>query len=146
MARDPEIERKLLQWAAWRERQGTGSGVLGFARTDLEPRAAGGYREAPIPVDDFEAAVTDQGVLALSSPMRAAVEAYYLRAGSVDQAARRLCLGVRMLQVRVGQAHAELGRWFADRRKAADEQRARVERLTKAASPGGGVLGNSRFG
>lgn len=133
MARDVEIERKLMQWASWKEGRG---GSLGYKSAGFELRTAGGYREAAIPINDIEAGVTDQAVLRLPSAHRAAVEAYYLRGGSVAQAAARLCIGERMLQVRIGQAHDMLRRWFADRERAADAQRERVEALIQAARPG----------
>lgn len=131
--RDEDMERRLLQWARWREMK-AGSG--GFAKVNLlEPRAASGYREAIIPIDQDEAAITDEGVMALQGPLRAAVEAWYLRGvgreglSAAESAAARLCISVRTLHKRVGDAHRALSAWFSERaalRRAREENDARI--------------------
>lgn len=133
MPRDEDMERRLLQWAQWCEAK-AGSG--GFARANLlEVRAASGYREAIIPIDQDEASITDAAVKALDGPLRAAVEAWYLRglgrggASAAETAAARLCITLRTLHNRVAQAHVVLGRWFSERaalRRAREENDAKI--------------------
>jgi DNA-directed RNA polymerase specialized sigma24 family protein len=136
--RDEDIERRLQEWVRWRERQAAGGGVLGFARCGFEPVVHDRYRQAAIPTVDCDASITDQAVLALASPLRAAVEAFYLRAGSVGKAAARLCIGESTLHMRIGQAHQALRRWFNDRAEIHAREAARVQALQASVRPGRG--------
>jgi hypothetical protein len=132
MARDPVIERRLLNWA--RSRQGGLSGGLGYASVDLEAEGGQrGYREATIPVDACEADITDQAVRALAPTLRHVVERLYLHNDSMQLLASRERITERAMLGRLWKAHAELRTWFAERERKADEERARVEALSRMA-------------
>lgn len=136
MARIEDIERRLLNWARWRALMADGGGR--FARVTLgEERVDGEGWDAPtvIGTDDAEAEVTEQAVMALPSPQRAAVEAHYLGTGTAARKAARLCIAVATMYQRVEVAHRSIARWLADRVQMQREQRARVEALQSAARP-----------
>lgn len=134
MARIEDIERRLLNWARWRH--GAGSGGLGYATVNLA--AEGGrdnFREAVIPTIDCEAEETDQAVLALSSELRATVEAVYLQGGTMAAKSRRLCCSEPTIYSRIDQAHRRIQSWLAERDRVRREQRARLEAMQRAARP-----------
>lgn len=136
MARDPEIERRLENWARWKVSGGRGAGALGYASPALGALSGGGssgYREAVIPTMGAEAAETDQAVQALDQPLREAVHALYLRGESAFDIAFSLGLPLRTLQARVGRAHYALLAWFQQRQQAREKERARVEAAREAA-------------
>jgi hypothetical protein len=131
MARDPDIERRLENWARWKG--GAGAGGIGYASAQLGLSAGGssGYREAVIPVWDNEAAVTDQAVQALDESLREVIEASYLPpAGTVVAVAHALDIAVRTLHQRMERAFMALRIWFAERESAQAMERRRVESLT----------------
>lgn len=132
MARDPDIERRLLNWV--RAKAGGGSGGLGYATVNLQAETnSRGYREATIPIDACEADVTDQGVKALSPALRHAVVEYYLR----NKSARTIGLAERITEravhARIEKAHTELRAWFAQRERRAAEEHERLLQLQAAA-------------
>jgi hypothetical protein len=135
VARIPDIERRLLNWARWKA--GEGGGGLGYSGGSMWNTEAGrsGYREAIIPTVDVEASATDTAVLALPSELRSAVEALYLRRGTIEQAADRLCCGVATIYRRVDQAHAQLASWFSAKASAARDEAARLDALNESARP-----------
>lgn len=128
MARDPEIERRLLNWA--RAKAGGGAGGLGYATVNLQAETnTRGYREATIPIDACEADVTDQAVKALTPELRHTVVEFYLR----NKSARTIGLAERITEqavyARIGKSHGELRTWFAQRERRAADERKRLELL-----------------
>lgn len=139
MRRLEDIERRLLNWARWKSGAGAGVGNLGYASVNLADADAGrsGYIEAPVPTSACEAEETDRAVLALESPMRAAVEWHYLQPGTYELKAGRLCCSVATFKNRVTQAHHSISRWLSDLHQARQLQRERLERLQASARPKG---------
>lgn len=132
MARDPEIERRLLNWA--RAKEGGLSGGLGFARANLEADTyQRGYREATIPIDACEADITDQAVRSLLPVLRETVMRLYLNNESTKVVAARARVTEQAVLARLWKAHAELRAWFAERESKAAEERKRVERMQRTA-------------
>ena len=129
MARIPDIDRRLDNWARWRA--GGRSGGLGFASVNLATAFQGRStdREAIIPTLDAEAEITDRGVLALASELRATVEQAYLHGGSVARKCTRLACSEATYHSRIDRAHRELAAWLTEREAAARAQRERVERI-----------------
>lgn len=135
MARDEEIERRLLNWARWKA--GIGGGGLGHARSRwAEDASFGGrrYREAVIPTDACDADETDRAVRSLDAPLRRTLEVVYVDDLGGLKAAATLCVAEATVKARVWQAHRLLGQWFRERRRQADEQRARVDRLQRSSA------------
>jgi hypothetical protein len=134
VARIPDIERRLLNWARWKS--GEGQGGLGYSTGVWNGESSRStYREATIPTVDVEASVTDAGVMALAGELRSAVEAVYLRTGTIEVAAGRLCCGVATVYARVDRAHARLASWLSDRAQQARNEVARVKQLNEQARP-----------
>ncbi|WP_449574979.1 hypothetical protein [Methylibium petroleiphilum] len=136
MARDPDMERRLRNWARWRI--GNSSGGLGFASAKLEERVdGGGYdAQARMPTIDHEAGETEEAVLALDSRLRATVESVYVASGTVSSKAARLCCSEATIHARIIEAHRALARWFSEKAATRREERARVEKLQRAAVRG----------
>lgn len=128
MARIPDMDRRLNNWARWRA--GGRSGGLGFASVNLakafEDRRSD--REAIIPTSDVEAEITDRGVLALPSDLRATVEQCYLYGSSIASKCRRLACSEATYHARIERAHRALSAWLTEREAAARAQRERMER------------------
>jgi hypothetical protein len=135
MARIPDIERRLLNWQRWRALMHDGGG--NFARASTEERVDGQGWDAPTVINtlDAEAEITEQGVMALASPLRAAVESMYLAGGGVARKARRLCISEATLYLRVEQAHRALASWLSDRTLVQRAQQERMQALQRAARP-----------
>lgn len=133
MARDPDIERKLLNWA--RAKAGGQSGGLGYATVNLQIEGdARRYREATIPIDACEADITDQAVKALAPVPRETVQQLYLRNLSMREVAAKARIGEQAARARIWKAHAELRTWFAERERKAASERARVQQLQRASA------------
>ena len=135
MARIPEIERRLQNWARWHALMSSGGG--NYASVDLtQDKVDNQGWDAPtvIPTDDAEADETDKAVQALEHDQRVAVQKAYLGSGSVAERARKLGISLATLYARVDLAHVALARHFNDARAAADVERKRVEVLQRAAA------------
>lgn len=137
MARIPEIERRLLNWARYVALLNAGGGNYASVDMTVERVDHDGY-DAPtvIPITDAEAEATDKAVEALEVDQRNAVRAAYLGTSSVAERARRLCISLATLYSRVEAAHHSLARAFADAKVAADAERKRVEQLQRWLPPG----------
>ncbi|WP_428421943.1 hypothetical protein [Methylibium sp.] len=133
MARLPDIERRLLNWARWKI--GCTSGGLGFASVVMEDRVDGeGFdAQAKVPTIDHEAAETDVAVLALDGRLRASVESVYVASGTMRRKAARLCCAEATIYARIDEAHRVLARWFSEKAAVGRAERERVERLQRAA-------------
>jgi hypothetical protein len=137
MARIDWIERRLLNWARWTSSRGAGN--LGYAAVRLGSGVGTreAYREARIPLSDCEAEETARAVLALPSELRATVEAYYTRPGTVEDQLEHLCIARPTLYARLERADTCLARWLDDRQRQRAEERARVEAVQHASRPRG---------
>ena len=135
MARDVEVERRLLNWARWK--RGVSVGGLGHGAPSASAAAGfsggGGYREAVIPVWDTEAAVTDQAVAALPDELRGTVRVVYLDPAPEATMALELGIAVRTLHARVERAHGLVRGWLAEREQRLRAERERVDRLQRGA-------------
>lgn len=135
MARIPEIERRLNNWARWRASMSAGGG--NYATVELGAmRVDGQGWDAPtvIPTNDAEADETERAVQSLPVEQRDAVFAAYVGTRSVAERARRLGVSLSTLYARVDTAHLALARRFAEAREAAEAERKRVEVLQRAPS------------
>lgn len=129
MARIEEIERRLQNWARWK--QGAGSGGLGYGSSWSSDGGGSRYREAVIPTFDHEAAITDEGVNALEARLRLTLHQVYLTADSPELDARQLGISKMAVDARVWQAHRHLSSWLAERAEIARRERERVESLQR---------------
>lgn len=130
MARLEDIERRLQNWARWKH--GAGSGGLGFGSTWNMEASASKYREAIIPTVDCEASETDQAVDSLEARLRQTLRQVYLTGDSTAIDAAKLGCSVPAVKARVWDAHRRIADWLHDRKTQADNERRRVEMLTRA--------------
>lgn len=132
MARIPDIERGLLNWARWRAQMQDGGG--NFARVDFttERVDGGGWdTPSPIPTNDAEAELYDKAVRALASELRQAVEMVYIKGGGMRDKARRLGVSEATVYLRIDKAHLAISGWLSEHKRAQDEQRRRTEALQR---------------
>jgi len=127
MARIPDIERRLLNWARWKD--GDGSPRLGNGGVWNGESARSGYREAIVPTSDVEASQTDMAVQSMVPELQQAVTIVYLRTGSIEKAAASVGVPISTIYRRVDLAHARIAAWLVWRGDAARAERERVERL-----------------
>jgi hypothetical protein len=131
MARIEWVDQRLTNWALWKI--GSRAGGLGYATVNLQAppvdNPTGWDAQARIPVDDAEAAVTDEGVRTLPSELRRTVEVFYIDPGSVATKLKKLACERATLNARIETAHRKLSSWFGDRDRQAQAERARVEAL-----------------
>lgn len=138
MARDNEMERRLLNWARWALAKG--SGVNGFAGVDWNDLADGdtgrdGYITATIPIASIEASETHDAVKRLPSELRATVETHYLANYPLAEKMSRLHISKTAYYQRIERAHRQLSEHFMaqlDKRRA---ERDRVEKLAAGMRP-----------
>lgn len=132
MARIPDIERRLLNWA--RVRLARDSGGIGFASTTMRERVdcEGWDAQARIPTIDHDADVTEQAIQSLQAEQRDAIRAVYLKGDGLRAAARRLGVSPATVGARIDMAHIRLASWFSERDRAARAERARVEALQRS--------------
>lgn len=136
MSRCEEMERRLLNWARWK--QGAGVGGLGFAAVKLEACSSRPmYRESIIPTSAAEAEETDRGITWLSEPWQRTVRVHYLARHGLQWQSAQLGVSDRMIRIRIEQAHVQLKMWLHGVQLARLAQRDRVEALQRAARPGG---------
>ena len=128
MARIPEIERRLLNWA--RCRLGPSIGTSGTTRVDGE----GWDAPTVIPNNEADAAETERAVQSLESSQRTAVIDVYTGSGDIRSKAKKAGISVATLYSRVDAAHKCLDRWFRDQHQAAEAERVRVEKLQLTAA------------
>lgn len=136
MARIPDIERRLQNWARWRSSMGVGMGS--YARVDMtEERVDGGGYDTPltIPISDDEAQRTDRAVQSLEGDLRDAVMAVYVDGGQMRKKASRLGVSEATVYLRVDQAHKRLAAWFTAEAQSHRDHRARMESLQQSARP-----------
>lgn len=125
MARIEWVKRRLENWALWKDRGESGS--LGFPSSSsfLNTSSSGGYREAIIPVDECEAAVTNDAVLALGKTkpdLADCIHMIYVMDTGIRGAAQRLCKAESTVKAQLERADHALSEWFGDR---AEQQKKR---------------------
>lgn len=119
MARIEWVKQRLDNWALYREREAAGG--LGFAKQSSFLNAAATtdrYRESKIPVDDIDAAETNQAVQSLRparSHLYATLDAYYLRGLGEKGSARHLGVVESTVRARLEEADRALALWFGER-------------------------------
>lgn len=111
MRSDPEMDRRLQNWARWRIARECGGRI---PTASLEARVDGAGWDAPavIPTGDAEAEVTQAGVAAMEGVLRYAAEVWYLCPGSVAARCRLMVCGETEARRRVGLAQRALGQWL----------------------------------
>lgn len=134
MAKDPHMERRLLNWQRWKE--GAGDIGLGYGnasmwnqvKVDVTPN-----RESVIPTNAIEAEETDRAVDALPLYLRDTVFTHYLSNVTIEVQAQRLGCGVSTVHSRIADAHRKLLVWFSDKTRRAAELRQQAEAVQEAA-------------
>lgn len=129
MARDPNIERRMLNWMRWRAGPGYGMGlgygsasIWGSVRVDCASS-----RESAIPTNAIEAEETDRAIKDLPLFLRETVSVMYLTDDPVPVKARALGCAVSTMHARVADAHRRIAIWVSDRQRHAQDDRAQVE-------------------
>lgn len=132
MARIPDIERRLLNWARWRIT--STSGAIGYASVSLELERvdkSGWDAQARIPLSDCEADETQQAISSLPAPLPLTLEVFYVRSGGIKHKARELGCAVATVHSRVDLAHRSIARWLMVKAEAAEAERSRVQALQR---------------
>jgi len=125
MARIEYMQLRLNNWALWKAREAGGG--LGFASQSafLGRYDADRYREAKIPVDDVDAALTNEAVEALK-PARehlyTTLQCMYPLAMTAREAARHCSVAESTIKARLEQADLALTLWLRDRREAREKK------------------------
>lgn len=120
MARIEWVELRLKNWALWAARGQDGG--LGFKKTSVLVERVDNdrYREAPLPIDEIDADITNQGVDALK-PTRPhlfeTLHAIYPKGMGVVAAARKLGCAQSTISARLGEADRALALWFTEQQE-----------------------------
>lgn len=128
MARLKHIQRRLENWAIWSMR-GAGGG-RGFAKRSVlvsETWSRGSYNHMMIPVEDEEAAVTDQAVTALKlgkGHLFKTLECIYLQDMGITLTAQRMQRKPSTIKAQLEQADHAIAAWLEA--KAIEDERKRV--------------------
>lgn len=117
MARIEWVKLRLNNWALYKARDAGGG--LGFAtRSALLREPSGGYRESIIPIDDTDAALTNQAVEALN-PGRVhlydTLQCIYIQDTGVRGAALQRGKAESTIKAQLDQADHALSAWFGER-------------------------------
>jgi hypothetical protein len=137
MARIEWVRQRLENWALWHER-GRGGG-LGYATQSvlLTERVDGDRAEAWVPVDEVEAAVTDEAVDALKlgyGHLHKTLQLFYLRGAGIKETARVMQRAESTIKAQLERSDALLATWFAERKRrreaAAADLRAKLKSFT----------------
>jgi DNA-directed RNA polymerase specialized sigma24 family protein len=117
MARIEWVKPRLENWARWKGRGS--SGRLGYARSSvLVGEPTDGYREAPLPVDDVDASVTNTAVESLRagrSHLYMTLQLIYVAGVGVRETARRMARAESTIKANLDQADHALSQWFGER-------------------------------
>lgn len=136
MARDQDIDRRLINWADWLA--GLRSKGLGFASANMEAeRVDGEGYDAPSrnPVFDDEAEKTDKAVRALGPDLRKTVVLVYTGPGGIKRVAQQLGITEAGVHARIWQAHYRIKVWFSEDNAAQRAQQARDAAVCRSARP-----------
>jgi len=119
MARIEWVKQRLENWALWKERE-VHSG-LGFAKQSvLLSDAVDRYREASIPVDSVDAALTNTAVESLRdgrSHLYMTLQLIYIAGIGIRETARRMARAESTIKAHLEQADHALSQWFGERAK-----------------------------
>lgn len=120
MARIEWVELRLKNWALWAARGQDGG--LGFKKTSVLVERVDNdrYREAPLPIDEVDAALTDQGVQTLKQPrpqLFATLQMFYVRGKGVKESGRELGCAQSTISARLGEADRALALWFTEQQE-----------------------------
>lgn len=107
------INDLLNDWALWRKgaRGRSAGGISPFPAYNLVGRGGSGHGDngppllSYVPIDELRCAEVDRCVCALQPLLRQAVEEFYTRIGTTEQAARRCQCSRMTLHRRIDQAH-----------------------------------------
>ncbi len=117
MARIEWVKQRLINWALWKAREAGGG--LGFpGQSSFLRESSGGYREAIIPVDDCDAALTNDAVesFKVTRPhIYDALQCIYVKTMTVREAARELGKAESTVKALLDVADHALATWFIDR-------------------------------
>ncbi len=121
MARIEWVRERLENWARWAVQRE--QGALGFPRQAAFTRLAnkGTRSEAVIPIDNIDAALTDEAVTALRwnrSHLYLTLQCIYVQGRDVADTARRLGKAPSTIKAHLEQADAALAIWFRERAEA----------------------------
>lgn len=118
MARIEWIKHRLDNWALWKAREvgdgrgwATQSAFLGTFDSDR-------YREARVPIDEVEAAVTNQAVEALvpdRDHLYRTLQGIYPLGLGIQETARQEGVAISTIKARLDQADHALRIWFNER-------------------------------
>ncbi len=128
MARLRHIQRRLENWAIWSSRGA--SGGRGFATRSVlasEVWSRGSYNHVAIPVEDEEAALTDEAVRALKlgkGHLFVTLECIYLKDLGITATAQRMQRGPSTIKAQLEQADHAIAAWLEAR--AEEHERKRV--------------------
>lgn len=124
MARIEWVRLRLENWALWKSRE-QGGGLGFYSQSSfLNEAATDRYRQAHIPVDEVDAAVTDQAVTAMHAArdhLHAVLWSMYVKGSGIKETSRRLGKNESTVHANLAQADAWLAEWFRAR---AERQRA----------------------
>lgn len=129
MARDADIDRRLINWADWLA--GLRSHGLGFAQGNMAAERVDGVGyDAPSrnPVFDDEAETTDKAVRALNADLQKTVVLVYTGHGGMKRIAAQLGITEIGVHTRIWAAHYRIKVWLSERLV---EERANAERNAK---------------
>ena len=134
MARLKRIQQRLDNWAIWTTRGANGG--LGYATRSIlasEVWSRGSYNGVPIPVEDEEAAETDQAVLSLKlsrSHLFITLECIYLKDLGIKATAQRMQRAESTIKAQLEQADHAIAAWLEA--KAVENERKRVQSTVSA--------------
>ena len=130
MARLKRIQRRLENWAIWSSRGA--SGGRGYATRSVlasEVWSRGSYNHIAIPVEDEEAAQTDEAVRALKlgkGHLVVTLECIYLRDLGIKGTAARMQRAESTIKAQLEQADHAIAAWLDDKAAELDKKRAAV--------------------
>jgi hypothetical protein len=117
MAKNHDMERRLLNWVRWLD--GSGGIGLGFGVTHpmwQGVRVDGQHAcESFIPTNSIEAEETNRAVLDLSIDLQDTVRSYYVGSLPLRVQAQNLGCGVSTIHNRIEQAHTRMAAWLTER-------------------------------
>jgi hypothetical protein len=135
------VKLRLENWALWKARDGAGG--LGFSSTAsfLHEVDTSRYRESRIPVDEVDAAMTDQAVESLKPGREVlydTVYAMYIAGAGVRGLSRQWSVTEAAIRARLDQADRLLANWFADRQQKQAAMRAEMDQKLASARAAAG--------
>lgn len=136
MARIEWVKQRLDNWALWHER-GRGGG-LGYATSSvlLSERVDCDRAGPALPVDEIEAAETNEAVEDLKlghGHLHHTLHLIYLHGVGIKEAARQMARAESTVKAQLERADALLAAWFTKRRRVKEARGAELQRKLAAA-------------